>query len=271
MCPHCLGVNSATMPASLASTLYAAYARERGPECKVCQARPNADGERIHGKGCYMLSEDGGGSDWPYVPTLAEQDEDTRAAWERVAEVARDQLAPMPVFQVPPGMTLADVARAVDKLNVDSARSLVLESATCEEPIPCGQCDTCHAEAKRDNAAREQPPAFEGTVDELDAKLTVDVHCQSSAVVDAVREGQERFQVAALASAIEAFGAKGTVFKIVLGLLLLARKGGRFDGAEHDEIFAGDGVEFEKLTDAEREALYDHGWRYRDGGWARFV
>ena len=34
-------------------------------ECRVCQARPNDEGEREHGKGCYAKSEDGGGSDWP--------------------------------------------------------------------------------------------------------------------------------------------------------------------------------------------------------------
>lgn len=35
------------------------------PMCKVCGAVPNADGERVHGKGCYQVSPDGGGSDWP--------------------------------------------------------------------------------------------------------------------------------------------------------------------------------------------------------------
>jgi hypothetical protein len=33
--------------------------------CKVCGATPDESGERVHGKGCYQLSEDGGGSDWP--------------------------------------------------------------------------------------------------------------------------------------------------------------------------------------------------------------
>jgi hypothetical protein len=33
--------------------------------CKVCGATPDETGERRHGKGCYVLSEDGGGSDWP--------------------------------------------------------------------------------------------------------------------------------------------------------------------------------------------------------------
>lgn len=34
-------------------------------ECKVCQARPNDEGGREHGKGCYAKREEGGGSDWP--------------------------------------------------------------------------------------------------------------------------------------------------------------------------------------------------------------
>lgn len=33
-------------------------------ECKVCGARPDADGEVTHGKGCYQLDENGGGSEW---------------------------------------------------------------------------------------------------------------------------------------------------------------------------------------------------------------
>lgn len=31
-------------------------------ECKVCQARPDEYGEVVHGKGCYAVDEDGGGS-----------------------------------------------------------------------------------------------------------------------------------------------------------------------------------------------------------------
>jgi len=34
-------------------------------QCKVCGSVPNLDGERKHGKGCYEISEEGGGSDWP--------------------------------------------------------------------------------------------------------------------------------------------------------------------------------------------------------------
>jgi hypothetical protein len=34
-------------------------------ECRVCGARPDNEGERVHGKGCYAISENGGGSDWP--------------------------------------------------------------------------------------------------------------------------------------------------------------------------------------------------------------
>jgi hypothetical protein len=37
-------------------------------ECKVCQAVPDKDGELRHGKGCYVLSEDGGGEEWFPVP-----------------------------------------------------------------------------------------------------------------------------------------------------------------------------------------------------------
>jgi uncharacterized protein (TIGR02996 family) len=33
-------------------------------ECKVCSAKPNEEGEIRHGRGCYMLSEDGGGEEW---------------------------------------------------------------------------------------------------------------------------------------------------------------------------------------------------------------
>ncbi len=33
-------------------------------ECKVCGARPDQEGEIRHGKGCYELSEEGGGSEW---------------------------------------------------------------------------------------------------------------------------------------------------------------------------------------------------------------
>lgn len=32
--------------------------------CKVCQNYPDEDGELEHGKGCFVLSEDGGGSEW---------------------------------------------------------------------------------------------------------------------------------------------------------------------------------------------------------------
>lgn len=79
---------------SLAEQLYYAHRRYLDGECKICHARPGADGERTHGKGCYDLSEDGGGSDYPEADvdwgTLPEYE---RAAWERVAEVAREQLA----------------------------------------------------------------------------------------------------------------------------------------------------------------------------------
>ena len=34
-------------------------------ECKVCGALPGIAGERVHGKGCYEVSEDGGGIDHP--------------------------------------------------------------------------------------------------------------------------------------------------------------------------------------------------------------
>jgi uncharacterized protein (TIGR02996 family) len=34
-------------------------------QCKVCWASPGEDGEVVHGKGCYRLSEDGGGSEYP--------------------------------------------------------------------------------------------------------------------------------------------------------------------------------------------------------------
>lgn len=34
-------------------------------QCRVCGAMPDLSGERIHGRGCYAISADGGGSDWP--------------------------------------------------------------------------------------------------------------------------------------------------------------------------------------------------------------
>jgi SAM-dependent methyltransferase len=34
-------------------------------ECKVCGATVDAEGRREHGRGCYVVSEDGGGSDYP--------------------------------------------------------------------------------------------------------------------------------------------------------------------------------------------------------------
>lgn len=74
------------MPASLAEQLFYAHRRYLDGECKICHARPAADGERVHGKGCYDLSEDGGGSDYPEADvdwgTLPEYE---RAAWEAVA------------------------------------------------------------------------------------------------------------------------------------------------------------------------------------------
>ena len=33
-------------------------------ECKVCSNRPDADGFIEHGKGCYTMSEDGGGCEF---------------------------------------------------------------------------------------------------------------------------------------------------------------------------------------------------------------
>lgn len=39
---------------------------EKDFACKVCQNTPDADGILSHGKGCYMVSEDGGGDE--YIP-----------------------------------------------------------------------------------------------------------------------------------------------------------------------------------------------------------
>lgn len=33
--------------------------------CKVCGAEPGDDGEVSHGRGCYRIDADGGGSEWP--------------------------------------------------------------------------------------------------------------------------------------------------------------------------------------------------------------
>lgn len=32
--------------------------------CEVCCARPDIEGRREHGRGCYVLDSDGGGADW---------------------------------------------------------------------------------------------------------------------------------------------------------------------------------------------------------------
>lgn len=40
--------------------------------CEVCSAVPEPDGERVHGRGCYVIDEDGGGSDFFDVEDLLE-------------------------------------------------------------------------------------------------------------------------------------------------------------------------------------------------------
>lgn len=45
-----------------------ARAESEVPECKVCGNLADANGEIRHGKGCYVVSEDGGGSSFVDMP-----------------------------------------------------------------------------------------------------------------------------------------------------------------------------------------------------------
>lgn len=47
--------------------------------CKVCGARPNSEGERTHGDGCYVVSPDGGGEDY-VISKLLEWGQDVTVA-----------------------------------------------------------------------------------------------------------------------------------------------------------------------------------------------
>jgi hypothetical protein len=52
-------------------------------ECEVCSNSPNEDGEIKHGKGCYVVSEDGGG----YTQAVTLKDA-YNAALEEAAKIA---------------------------------------------------------------------------------------------------------------------------------------------------------------------------------------
>lgn len=127
-----------------------------------------------------------------------------------------------------PGVSNVELARRIERMESESrSRPLKLESLVgCAAPIPCGQCDSCHADAARDNAAREQPPAFTGTIEQLAAHIgepdlhgdiidaesfakaatelqteqpaiVGEVHYTNSALVEAVRAGYEQQLAAA--------------------------------------------------------------------------
>lgn len=49
------------------STAYS-YEAAEAYACKVCGNRPDADGILEHGRGCYTLDPDGGGSEWVETP-----------------------------------------------------------------------------------------------------------------------------------------------------------------------------------------------------------
>lgn len=45
-------------------TMILTYEQRQCYACKVCGCVPNEEGERVHGRGCYTLSADGGGEDY---------------------------------------------------------------------------------------------------------------------------------------------------------------------------------------------------------------
>ena len=46
------------------STILLTYEQRQAYACKVCGNVPDEDGMIEHGRGCYVVSEDGGGESW---------------------------------------------------------------------------------------------------------------------------------------------------------------------------------------------------------------
>lgn len=82
-------------------------------------------------------------------PTWEDAHPDHRRAWEAVAEEARA----VPTVTIPPSMTLADVARAVDKLNGESARAFIIDRAPLD-------ADTVHEKGDREPSSPTPLPEW---------------------------------------------------------------------------------------------------------------